>query len=253
MRLIRYLFKEQEKFGWVLNDLVGPIEGNPFGEFIRMEATIPIISVKLLPPVIPTKIICVGRNYLSHAKEHKVDVPSLPLLFLKPPSSIIGQDQAIDLPPQSSRVEHESELVVVIGKKGKRIPLENAYDHILGYTIGNDVTARDLQQIDGQWTRGKGFDTFCPIGPWIETEFDPSDAMINCHVNGELRQMASTRDMVYNIQQLVSYSSSIMTLFPGDLIFTGTPSGVGILLNGDQIEISIEGIGVLKNNVIKEN
>jgi 2-keto-4-pentenoate hydratase/2-oxohepta-3-ene-1,7-dioic acid hydratase in catechol pathway len=156
------------------------------------------------------------------------------------------------LPPQSQQVEHEAELVVVIGKRGRWIPLEEAHDYVLGYTIGNDVTARDLQRRDGQWTRSKGFDTFCPLGPWIETDFDPADAMVTCYVNGDMRQMASTRDMVFSVRQLIAYVSSVMTLEPGDLLFTGTPSGVGILRPGDMIEITIEGLGTLRNLVVEE-
>lgn len=249
MKLIRFLLKDQIHYGWILNDSVGFIDGDPYTEFIRQEATIPFDSVDLLPPVTPSKIICVGRNYPEHAKEHRVGVPQVPLLFLKPPSSIIGCYQEIILPPQSNQVEHEAELVVVIGKEGKSISTKNANDYIFGYTVGNDVTARDLQKNDGQWTRAKGFDTFCPVGPWIETEFDPSDSMIHCHVNGQLRQMASSRDMVFNVPNLISFISSIMTLLPGDIIFTGTPSGVGPLVKNDRIDVSIEGIGVLSNPV----
>lgn len=249
MKLIRFLLKDQIHFGWILNDNIGFIDGDPYTEFIRQEATIPFDTISLLPPVTPSKIICVGRNYPEHAKEHRVEVPQVPLLFLKPPSSIIGCYQEIVLPPQSDQVEHEAELVVVIGKEGKSISTKNANDFIFGYTVGNDVTARDLQKNDGQWTRAKGFDTFCPVGPWIETEFDPSDSMINCHVNGQLRQMASTRDMVFNVPNLISFISSVMTLLPGDIIFTGTPSGVGPLVKNDKIDVSIEGIGVLSNQV----
>ncbi len=200
----------------------------------------------------PGKIICVGRNYAAHAKEHDADVPEVPLLFLKPPSSVIGTGDAIVLPPQSQQVEHEAELVVVIGKRGRWIPPEEAPKYILGYTAGNDITARDLQKKDGQWTRAKGFDTFCSIGPWIETEFDAADRLITCHVNGEMRQMSSTRDMVFNIRQLVAFTSSIMTLEPGDILMTGTPAGVGPLREGDTVEVNIEGLGTLRNTVIAE-
>jgi 2-keto-4-pentenoate hydratase/2-oxohepta-3-ene-1,7-dioic acid hydratase in catechol pathway len=156
------------------------------------------------------------------------------------------------LPPQSQQVEHEAELVIVIGKRGRWISPEEALNFVLGYTIGNDVTARDLQRRDGQWTRGKGFDTFCPIGPWIETDFDPADRVITCYVNGEMRQMASTRDMVFSVRQLIAYASSVMTLEPGDLLMTGTPAGVGPLLPGDQVQVAIEGIGALTNTVMAE-
>lgn len=250
MRFVRFQTGDgQPRFGWYYDDYIGPIEGSPFSDYRRLEAVLPLDSVRLLPPVQPSKIICVGRNYVDHAKEHGVEVPEIPLLFLKPPSSLIGHRDAIVLPPQSSRVEHEAELAVVIGKRGRWIPPEEVNDYIFGYTIANDVTARDLQRKDGQWTRGKGFDTFCPVGPWIETELDPYDVLITCRVNDEIRQMASTRDMVFNIQQLVAFISSVMTLEPGDLILTGTPSGVGSLESGDQIAIQIEGIGELVNSV----
>jgi 2-keto-4-pentenoate hydratase/2-oxohepta-3-ene-1,7-dioic acid hydratase in catechol pathway len=168
---------------------------------------------------------------------------------LKPPSAVIGPDDVIELPPQSQKVEHEAELAVVIGRQARWVNVEQAFDHILGYTIGNDVTARDLQRRDGQWTRGKGFDTFCPLGPWIETDLDPTDLMINCKVDGELRQMASTQEMIFSIPQLISYISSTMTLEPGDVILTGTPSGIGPLVEGSLIEISIDGLGMLRNTV----
>jgi 2-keto-4-pentenoate hydratase/2-oxohepta-3-ene-1,7-dioic acid hydratase in catechol pathway len=253
MRMIRYQTREQPaSFGWVLDDQVGRIEGNPLAEFRRMEADLPLNRARLLPPILPGKIICVGRNYAAHAKEHNVEVPEVPLLFLKPPSAILGPGANIVLPPQSNQVEHEAELVVIIGKRGRWISPEKALEHVFGYTIGNDVTARDLQRRDGQWTRGKGFDTFCPIGPWIETEFDPSDALITCRVNDELRQMASTRDMIFSVPTLIAYASSVMTLEPGALLMTGTPAGVGPLHPNDIVEITIEGLGTLRSPVVAE-
>jgi 2-keto-4-pentenoate hydratase/2-oxohepta-3-ene-1,7-dioic acid hydratase in catechol pathway len=253
MRFIRYQMRQDPpQFGWILDDIVGPIEGSPFGDFRRLEAALSLDSVRLLAPLQPGKIVCVGLNYAAHAKEHNAEVPDIPLIFLKPPSTVIGPGETILLPPQSQQVEHESELGVVIGKRGRRIPPEEAMDHILGYTIANDVTARDLQYRDGQWTRGKGFDTFCPLGPWITTEFDPADALITCHVNDEMRQMASTRDMIFSIRQLIAYVTSVMTLEPGDLLLTGTPAGVGPLLPGDVVKVTIEGIGSLSNPVAQE-
>ncbi|HEX9388235.1 MAG TPA: fumarylacetoacetate hydrolase family protein, partial [Anaerolineales bacterium] len=222
------------------------------GSYRRKEAETPLADVKLLAPTEPSKIVCVGRNYVEHAKELGNEVPKVPLIFLKPPSSIISNGEIILLPPQSAQVEHEGELVVVIGKRGRYITAETARKHILGYTIGNDVTARDLQNSDGQWTRAKGFDTFCVFGPWIDTEFDPADAILSCRVNGQMRQMASTRDIVFNVPTLVAYISSVMTLEPGDLIFTGTPAGVGELKNGDEVVVEIEGLGTLRNPVRKE-
>ena len=254
MRIIRYETQDSKKpkYGWILNDKVGEIGGNVFGRYRRKEAETPLADVKLLAPSVPSKIICVGRNYVEHAKELGNEVPKVPLTFLKPPSSIINPNDTIILPPQSSQIEHEGELVAVIGKRGRHITAENAKKHILGYTIGNDVTARDLQKSDGQWTRAKGFDTFCPFGPWIDTEFDPADSVVTCRVNGQMRQMASTRDMVFNVGVLIAYISSVMTLDPGDLIFTGTPAGVGELKHGDEVLVEIEGLGVLKNPVKAE-
>lgn len=250
MRLIRYQYKDEApRYGWVLENKVGPIEGDPFGEYRRLEAEIPLNEVKLLAPAQPSKILCVGRNYVEHAREHNAEVPKIPLIFMKPPSAILDPGGTILLPPQSQQVEHEAELVVVIGKRGRFISPEEARDYIFGYTVGNDVTARDLQRSDGQWTRAKGFDTFCPFGPWIDTDFDPADALITCRVNGQLRQMASTRDMVFNVAQLIAFVSSVMTLEPGDLLFTGTPAGVGPLRPGDVVEAEIEGLGKLVNKV----
>lgn len=240
------------RFGWLLEDQVGPIEGSIFSEFRRLEADLPLESVQLLAPVQPGKIICVGRNYVAHAKEHEAEVPEVPMLFLKPPSSVIGPGQRILLPPQSQQVEHEAELGVVIGKRGRWIQTEEVHNYVMGYLVANDVTARDLQRRDGQWTRAKGFDTFCPIGPWIETEFESADALITCQVNGETRQMASTRDMVFGVRQLVAFASSVMTLEPGDILLTGTPAGVSPLAEGDVVEITIEGIGALRNRVAAE-
>ena len=256
MRIVRYQLREgrtKPKYGWLLGDKVGEIGGNVFGRYRRGEAETPLADVNLLAPSEPSKIVCVGRNYVEHAKELGNEVPKVPLIFMKPPSSIINPGDTIVLPPQSAQVEHEGELVVVIGKRGRHITAQNAKKHILGYTIGNDVTARDLQNADGQWTRAKGFDTFCPFGPWIDTEFDPADAVLTVRVNGQMRQMASTRDMVFNVGVLIAYISSVMTLEPGDLVFTGTPSGVGLLKGGDDVSVEIEGLGELRNRVQVES
>jgi 2-keto-4-pentenoate hydratase/2-oxohepta-3-ene-1,7-dioic acid hydratase in catechol pathway len=249
MKIIRYQINGEVKSGWMLDDKVGEIVGNIFGEYRRREAKTPAADVRIITPCVPSKIICVGRNYVDHAKELGNEVPKVPLLFLKPSSSIIPNGEHVILPPQSNQVEHEAELVVVIGKRGRNITPEQSKDYIFGYTIGNDVTARDLQKIDDQWTRAKGFDTFCSFGPWIDTEFDPSDAVVTCRVNGQMRQMASTRDMVFNVSTLIAYISSVMTLEPGDIIFTGTPAGVGELKNGDVVDVEIEGLGKLSNPV----
>ena len=254
MKILRFSTPDHSpRYGWLYEDQVGEIDGNPFGAFRRREAAIPVESVTLLPPAQPRKIICVGRNYAAHAEEFGNEIGDLPLLFLKPPTTLIGSGDPIVIPPQSRQVQHEAELAVVIGKPGRWIQPENVSEHIFGYTIANDVTARDLQRSDRLWTRAKGFDTFCPLGPWIETEFDPADSLITCHVGEELRQMASTRDMVFTIPQIIVYISSIMTLEPGDLILTGTPAGVGDLAAGISVTITIEGLGTLINPVIRES
>ena len=250
MRIVRYQIKnESPRHGWILEDKIGPIEGNIFGEYSRLEVETPLSGARLLAPVQPSKILCIGRNFAEHAKEHDAEVPKVPLIFMKPPSAIINPGDPILLPPQSQQVEHEAELVVVIGKRTRNVIAEEAQGCVYGYTVGNDVTARDLQRSDGQWTRAKGFDTFCPFGPWIDTDFDASDALITCKVSGQPRQMASTRDMVFNVGQLIAFISSVMTLEPGDLIFTGTPAGVGPLKPGDMVDVDIEGLGKLSNPV----
>jgi 2-keto-4-pentenoate hydratase/2-oxohepta-3-ene-1,7-dioic acid hydratase in catechol pathway len=253
MRFVRYQYgSNAATYGWMLGDRVGPLDGSPVGDYRRLDADTPLEKVRLLAPILPGKIICVGRNYAEHAREHDEEVPDVPLLFFKPPSSVVGPGQPVLLPPQSQRVEHEGELAVVIGKRGRWIAAEQAENHILGYTVANDVTARDLQRRDGQWTRAKGFDTFCPLGPWIETDLEIADVLITCRVNGEMRQMASTREMVFTIPQLIAFVSSVMTLDPGDVLLTGTPAGVGMLVEGDSVEVDIEGIGVLANPVKKD-
>jgi 2-keto-4-pentenoate hydratase/2-oxohepta-3-ene-1,7-dioic acid hydratase in catechol pathway len=203
----------------------------------------------LRAPIAPSKIVCVARNYAAHAREQQEPVPEVPMLFLKPPSALLASGEEIELPPQSKQVEHEAELAVVIARRARWISPDQAGEYIFGYTAANDVTARDLQHRDGQWARAKGFDTFCPLGPWIETELDPADLRILCRVNGQVRQLASTRDMIFPVTQLVAYISSIMTLYPGDVLLTGTPAGVGRLEGGDQVDVEIQGIGVLRNRV----
>ncbi len=250
MRFVRYQAGHTTIItGWVHEDKVGPIEGDIFGEYRRLEADIEVGRVRLLAPIMPGKIIEVGRNYIDQVQGLDVKVPEIPIISLKPPSAVIGNHEAIILPPQSAQVEHEVELAVVIGKRGRWIPSELAGEYILGYTIANDVTARDLQRKDVHKTRSKSFDTFCPLGPWIETEFDPMDVLITCKVNDELRQMASTREMIFSVTQIIAFVSSVMTLDPGDVILTGTPAGSGALRAGEKVECSIEGIGTLENNV----
>jgi 2-keto-4-pentenoate hydratase/2-oxohepta-3-ene-1,7-dioic acid hydratase in catechol pathway len=204
----------------------------------------------LRAPVRPSKIVCIGRNYAAHAKEHGHEPPKEPLLFLKPPSSVIGPGGAVVLPKESERVEHEAELGVVIGERIRRIDPTQALKAVYGYTCVCDVSARDLQKKDGQWTRAKGFDTFCPVGPWIETELDPSDRAISCTVDGATRQSSRTSMMIFDVPTLIAYASNVMTLEPGDLLVTGTPEGVGPLLPGNRLVVAIEGIGELGIGVV---
>jgi 2-keto-4-pentenoate hydratase/2-oxohepta-3-ene-1,7-dioic acid hydratase in catechol pathway len=202
-------------------------------------------------PVVPTKILCVGRNYAAHAKELGHEIPAEPLLFLKPPSALLAPGGAVVLPPESARVEHEAELAVVIGRRAKNVAKEQALSFVFGYSCACDVTARDLQKKDVQFTRAKGFDTFCPVGPWIETDLDPRNASITCHVNGQRRQDGNTKNMLFDVTEIVSYTSRMMTLEPGDVLLTGTPEGVGPLVAGDSLEVAIAGVGVLKLGVVK--
>ena len=197
----------------------------------------------------PSKIVCVGRNYADHAKELGNDVPSEPILFLKPPSAVIAHGAKIVLPRQSQRVEHESELAIVIGKEARNVSAARWRDSVQGFTCANDVTARDLQKKDVQFTRGKSFDTFCPLGPWIETDLDPSALRVTARVNGAIRQDGNTKQMIFPPPVLLEFITSIMTLLPGDVILTGTPAGVGPLVSGDTVEVEIEGIGILRNVV----
>ena len=253
MKFIRYQYGDEEpRYGWVLNDMVGPVEGSIFHAYRRMDANIPLEKVRILSPVMPSKIIGIHHNYADHALFFGDEVPDIPRCFYKPPSAVIGTGDIILLPPQSRQVEHEVNLAIIIGKKGRWITTDEAMSYVFGYTAANDITARDLIRRDRGPERGKGFDTFCPVGPWIETDLDPVDTMITCRVNNELRQMTSTREMIFNIPQLVSYISSFTTLYPGDLILTGSPAGVDVLRPGDKVEITIEGVGVLINWVEQE-
>jgi 2-keto-4-pentenoate hydratase/2-oxohepta-3-ene-1,7-dioic acid hydratase in catechol pathway len=230
---------------------VAEIDGHPFGEIRFTGQRWALADVRLLSPILPSKVVCVGRNYADHAAEHGADVPKEPLLFLKPSTSVIGPRDAIRLPPQSTRVEHEAELAVVIGPPGaRRVDRAGAMRAVFGYTCANDVTARDLQRSDGQWTRAKGFDSFCPLGPWIVTGLDVADLEVRCEVGEEVRQLGRTKDMVFDVATLVSYASHVMTLLPGDVLLTGTPAGVSPLASGDTVTVSVEGIGALANPVL---
>jgi 2-keto-4-pentenoate hydratase/2-oxohepta-3-ene-1,7-dioic acid hydratase in catechol pathway len=213
------------------------------------ERTIPFRERDLRAPVEPYKILCIGRNYTAHAKELGNEVPKEPLLFLKPKTALVGPGGVVELPPESTRVEHEAELGVIIGKTARHVTRDKALDHVFGYTCVCDVTARDLQRSDGQWSRAKGFDTFCPCGPWIETDVDPRGLRVRCIVNGTTKQDGSTSQMVFDVAALIEYASRAMTLEAGDLLVTGTPEGVGPLVSGDSLTVDIESIGALTVSV----
>ena len=250
MRIARFQIAGRTRFGVALDDGIRPLLGSPFEtRELDERVLLPYDAVHLEVPVAPTKIVCVGRNYAAHAKELGNAVPSEPLLFLKPPSALLPHGGVIELPPDSERVEHEGELAVVISRPCRNLRAEQARDFILGYTCFNDVTARDLQRRDVQFTRGKGFDTFAPCGPFIETDVDASDLRVTVRVSGVTRQDGRTSAMIFPVGELVAYASRIMTLMPGDLIVTGTPEGVGPLVDGDVVEVEIEGVGTLTNTV----
>lgn len=237
-------------YGLLEEDQVCELSGAPWGKWSRTAHTWPLADVRLAAPVAPSKIVCVGRNYAAHAAELGNELPKEPMIFLKPPSSIVGPSEPIVLSVYSQRVEHEGELAIVIGRRCAHLrDADDALENVLGYTCANDVTARDLQKSDVQFTRAKGFDTFCPIGPHIETDLDPTNVLVEARVNGALRQSGSTSLMTYTCEFLVRWISRMMTLYPGDVISTGTPSGVGPLVANDVVEVSVAGIGVLRNPV----
>jgi 2-keto-4-pentenoate hydratase/2-oxohepta-3-ene-1,7-dioic acid hydratase in catechol pathway len=256
VRIVRVARPDGPAFGVVRDSDQGPVVAllspHPFTDFTLTGQVAPLDQVRLLAPVIPTKILAIGKNYADHAAEMGGEPPAEPLVFAKLPTTVIGPGDAILLPALSSEVHYEAELAIVVGALARSIPVERAQEVILGYTCANDVTARDLQAADGQWTRAKGFDTFCPLGPWIETDLDVSSVGVRCRVNGETRQDGDTRDLVFTVPQLVSYVSAFTTLLPGDVILTGTPAGVGPLRDGDEVEVEIGGIGILRNPVRPE-
>lgn len=237
-------------YGVITGDKIELITGLPWPDISDPVAALNLADVKILAPVIPSKVVCVGKNYADHAKEMGGEVPAEPVIFIKPNTTVIGEGDYIVLPPQSVNVHHEAELAIVIGALAKNVEVDRADEVIFGYTCANDVTARDLQNSDGQWTRAKSFDTFCPLGPWIETDLDPQDLAISCSVNGELRQDGNTSDLVRSAREMVSWISHMMTLLPGDVILTGTPAGVSQIVNGDSVTVTIADIGTLTNPVI---
>ena len=250
MRIARFSDNGTPKYGVVDGPELSVLQGHPLVDgYETTGERVAIKEVKLLSPTLPSKIVCIGMNYRAHAMEIGQDVPDEPLMFFKPNTAIIGPGDQIQLPPQSDQVELEIELAIVIGKLTKNVSVAEAAEHIWGYTVGNDVTARDLQFSDLQWARSKGFDTFCPIGPWIETEFEAEDQVIESRVNGEVRQKALLSDMNFMPLELVSYVSENVTLLPGDVIVTGSPAGISKIDSGDLIECEIEGVGTLINPV----
>lgn len=256
MRIVRFSSQGKVKYGVLDGDTIRSVKGSPFARLKCSDyspafdgSTYNLKEVKLLAPCTPSKIVCLGLNYRLHAEETNLPIPEVPLIFLKPSTAVIGPDEEIVLPPESRRVDYEGELGVVIGKRAKALAESDVADYIFGYTCFNDVSERYNQRDDVQWTRAKGYDTFAPLGPWIETDLSPDDLKIETYLNGELRQSARTSDFIFAVPKLVSFISGVMTLLPGDVIATGTPSGIGRMSAGDTVEITIENIGILRNSV----
>jgi 2-keto-4-pentenoate hydratase/2-oxohepta-3-ene-1,7-dioic acid hydratase in catechol pathway len=250
MLICAYPIGDSRSYGIIEGTDVYHCTGDLFsGKPMKGDRVGSLADIHLIAPVQPSKILCIGRNYVAHAQERGAEVPSEPLLFLKPPSALADPGEPICLLADMGRVDHEAELAVVIGKRGRFIREADAYDYVLGYTCANDISARDYQSRDGQWSRAKGFDTFCPVGPWINTDLDISHLQVTCTVNEERRQSGNTDEMVFKVPFLIAHLSKIMTLEPGDLILTGTPSGIGPLIAGDHVIVEIEGIGTLSNPV----
>ena len=251
MKIARFSNGADPRYAIVDGPELVVLKGHPLA--LGFETTgerVPLKDVKLLAPTIPSKIVCIGKNFADHAAEIGEEVTEEPLIFFKPSSAIIGHGDAIVIPEQSKQVELEAELTLVIGKLAKNVSEQDALDYVFGYTIANDVTARDLQFNDGQWARSKAFDTFCPLGPWIETEFVPDDQVIESRINGEVKQNVSISEMTHKIRTIVSFVSKNMTLLPGDIILTGSPAGISKISAGDVIECEVEGIGILANTVV---
>jgi 2-keto-4-pentenoate hydratase/2-oxohepta-3-ene-1,7-dioic acid hydratase in catechol pathway len=256
VRIARFTTDEDPRYGVVAgpegDEVVAVLAGDPL--YAGMQVTgeqLPLLEVRLLAPVIPrSKVACIGRNYAAHAAELGNDVPEEPLVFLKPNTSVVGPLDPVVYPRQSIDVQFEGELAVVIGRICRDVPVDRVREVIFGYTVANDVTARDLQARDGQWTRAKGFDSFCPLGPWIETEFDPADVEVRTELNGEVKQLGRTSLMIFDVPSVIAYITSFMTLLPGDVVLTGTPAGVGPMQPGDDVSVTVEGIGTLMNKVV---
>lgn len=249
MRVARYSVGQDVTFGVVEGDAVAELSGHPFGEIGFTGVRHALSQVRLLAPILPSKVVAIGRNYADHASEMGGEVPAEPLIFLKPSTAVIGPGDAIACPASSNRVDFEGELAVVIGRLCRDVPESRAGEVVFGYTCANDVTARDQQRSDGQWSRAKGYDTFCPLGPWIETDLDPGDLRITTTLSGEVKQDSRTAAIVHKVPALIAYITSCMTLIPGDVILTGTPEGVGPMRVGDEVTVEIERVGALTNPV----
>lgn len=253
MKYLRFLQNGNIKYGLLeKGNTIREVVGDIFNNHKNTENVFSLSEITFLPPCVPTKIIAVGLNYFDHANEVQMKISDEPLIFMKPPSTLIAHNDNIIYPKMSKQLDYEAELAVIIKNRIKNIEPEDVFENILGYTCFNDVTARDLQKKDEQWTRAKSFDTFAPIGPFISTGLNPDNLQIKLYKNGQLMQNSSTNNMIFKVDKIISFISKIMTLFPGDIIATGTPSGVGKLEEGDIVEVEIEGIGVLKNNVLLE-
>jgi len=250
VKIVHFLYKKQALWGVLDKNIIKILKGSPFLKINYSKKTIELKKVKLLVPAMPQKIVLVGLNYKNHAKELKMKIPKQPIIFLKPVSALNAHMKDIKLPNNVKRLDYEAELAIIIKKKAYNISEAKALKYVLGYTCLNDITARDIQKEDGQWTRAKSFDTFCPVGPCIETGIDASNVMVRTYLNGELKQESSTAQLIFSVPFLISFISKVMTLLPGDIISTGTPPGVGRMKPGDLIEVSIDGIGVLRNKVI---
>jgi 2-keto-4-pentenoate hydratase/2-oxohepta-3-ene-1,7-dioic acid hydratase in catechol pathway len=253
MKMVRFLWGEKVRYGVLEGEDIRPLARPIFVGADATAETVPLSQAVLLAPCAPSKIVALGLNYHDHAQEFGREAPDEPLIFLKPGTAVIGPGADIIYPGMSRRVDYEAELAVVIGKTAHRVAERDAFQYIMGYTAFNDVTARDLQKKDGQFTRAKGFDTFAPLGPWIETEIaDPDNLVVEAYLNGERRQQSNTSNMVFKVARLVSFISHVMTLLPGDVIATGTPAGIGPMRVGDVVEIRVEGIGTLRNRIVAE-
>ena len=250
MKIVRFAVDRKVRYGILDGESIEAIEDKPFRYVKPADEYYRLSDVKLLSPCTPSKIVALGLNYHSHAKELNSPLPDAPLIFLKPSTAVIGPEDNIIYPVASTRVDYEGELAVVIKKPVWRVSTKDALDYVLGYTCFNDVTARDLQSRNGQWTRAKGFDTFAAVGPCIETELDPGNVALETYLNGELKQQGNTGDLIYSIPELINFISSVMSLLPGDIIATGTPGGIGPMYPGDTVDIKIEPIGTLRNHVV---